>query len=761
MRIALHESWEDLSNLRSDWNCLLAESCSDTIFLTWEWCEAWWKTYGDGLSLFVLSAWEEDELVGIAPFYADTSRYWPKMRTHMRMLGDGSGDSDYLDCFTKRGQERQILLSFLEFLDSVPRRWDWIQIEGVPQDSPCLAALSQTATERGWRIVSENIPCAALRLPDTWDKYLDSLRPRVRAKVRSALNYFEEQLTVTPTECASGGELDTWLAQLFDLHARRWQTRSGPGVFQNQSRRLFYRALSDSCLQKGWLAFHRLAWGDRPLALQFGFRYHNRFYALQEGYDPSFKALRPGIALRAWIVRDGIERRLENYDFLAGTSRHKLDWGAHPTVSCRLLLARKPVAAWMSMSLPSLRKSLRESARKLLPGTVLSWRQEVLLSQKRRRWSSPNSKSTSQAMRATRWSVSHLYSDTPLGAISRGLANHYPAISSERASGRGRSLSGLSCLIFRYHRVNDEHDPFFNALPVSQFCAQIEYLTRHFHLVSLDQLASGQLPCNGKRWSVAITFDDGYRDNFIHAFPFLQKIGIPATIFLTTGYIESGLLPWYDQVRLAFKLTSQPRFSLQAVGGPSGELDSDARRLKAIELVLAWLRMTGDGNRLSCLPELFRDLRVPNELNLPATMLKWNEIRQMSKGGISFGAHTVTHPVLGTLTVSRLREEIVGSKKTVEDRLQIPVRHFAYPFGKPEDFGCDAKRIVQAAGFQSAVTTMFGVNGPEQDPLELKRFGLDEADPGLFGLKLDWSRMFAARAQRAHIAEQRKYGPPA
>src|SRR5208337_3516149 len=162
-----------------------------------------------------------------------------------------------------------------------------------------------------------------------------------------------------------------------------------------------------------------------------------------------------------------------------------------------------------------------------------------------------------------------------------------------------------------------------------------------------------------------------------------------------------------------------------------------------MNLALAWLRMTNESNRLCWLPELFRSLRVPSELNLPATMLAWSEIRQMSKAGISFGAHTITHPVLGGLPISRLQEEIFGSKKTVEDRLQSPVRHFAYPFGKHADFCGDAKNIVQAAGFQTAVTTISGINGPEQDLLELRRFSLNEPDRGLFGLKLDWSRIFA------------------
>jgi len=744
MRIVLHQSWDDLQPLAADWDCLLAESGSDTIFLTWEWCEAWWNAYGEGRSLFVLTAWQGRELVGVAPFYANKERHWCRLWTCLRIIGDGSGDSDYLDCFSKRGQERPVTAAFVQYLESVPHRWDWIQIEGAPQNSPCLAALSANAVERGWRFASEEIACATLALPNRWDDYLNMLRPRVRTKVRSALAHFEQQLGVTPAECASDSDLDTWLPQLFDLHTRRWASRQGPGVFQNGSKRSFYRELSRSTLQKGWLGFHRLTWGERPLALQYGFRYHNRFYLLQEGFDPAFEMLRPGIALRGWVVRGEIEQGLAEYDFLAGTARHKLDWGAQRKVSQLVRLARKPAAAWVSISFPRASRSLRESAGKLLPESVRSRRQELL---SRRMQPNGNGSTSSHSMptikRVARWAMSHLYSGTPLGAISRQLADRYMWQCAGPGSARFRSRSVPVCTIFRYHRVNDDHDPFFNALPVAQFCAQMEYLARHFHLVTLDQLASGELRSRGDKCCVAITFDDGYRDNFVHAFPVLRKMGIPATIFLTTGYIESGELPWYDQVRLAFKLTLQPRISLQALGGPSTELEGQAQRLKTLALTLAWLRTVDDGNRLRWLPELFTNLRVPSELNLPGTMLAWDQIRQMSKEGVSFGAHTVTHPVLGGLPVSRLQEEILGSKRTVEDRLQAPVRHFAYPFGKQADFSCDAKQVVQAAGFQTAVTTVSGVNGPEQDPLELKRFSLDESDLGMFGLKLDWSRMSA------------------
>jgi peptidoglycan/xylan/chitin deacetylase (PgdA/CDA1 family) len=122
-------------------------------------------------------------------------------------------------------------------------------------------------------------------------------------------------------------------------------------------------------------------------------------------------------------------------------------------------------------------------------------------------------------------------------------------------------------------------------------------------------------------------------------------------------------------------------------------------------------------------------------------MLSWEDIRQMARNGITFGAHTVTHPALSRIDRTRLQDEIVGSKKTVEARLQLPVRHFAYPFGQPEDYSAESKQLVQETGFESAVTTIWGFNSPDQDRFELKRFCPWETDPAMFALKLDWYRL--------------------
>ena len=742
MKVVLYQSWEELQLLGRSWNEVLAASGSNSIFLTWEWCEAWWKNYGAGRPLFVLAAWESSQLLGVLPLYLDKARHWATSWTVLRVIGDGSRDSDYLDGFVRIGYERDVVRSFVDFLAEARGQWDWLRIEGTAHGSPSLAALNQCARERGWTLASEAIPCATLTLPKTWNDYLRTLQARMRSKVRSALGRIENQFATQPRECASAAEIEEWLPELFDLHTRRWQQDHQPGVFGNPAKRAFYHDISRSALAQGWLGFHRLAWGERTLALQYGFRYRNRFYLLQEGYDPAFEDLRPGVALRAWLMRHWIEAGLEQYDFLAGTSPHKLEWGAEQKLSFRTLLAAGANGALVAVSAPRIYGEFKESVRKVVPQALLSGRRKLLAWKFKRSWTSPPSQPAGPISQGLlRWSASRLYARTPLGNAARHLASQYTWQPSGPGIFRLQSRTSPVCTIFVYHRVNDDRDPFFYAMPVSRFRAEMEYLVKNFHVVSLDQVAGGQLPSNGNKYSVAVTFDDGYRDNFLHAFPILQKLGIPATIFLTTGYIDSGELPWYDQVRLAFKLTKQPRIGLGEIGGPDSRLETDHQRLQALAYTLNWLRGLDETSRAKLLVEVFRALRVSAPLKLPNTLLGWDEIRHMSRQGITFGAHTVTHPVLATLPVSRLQEEIVGSKKTVERRLQRSIEHFAYPFGKKEDFSSDAKQVVRTAGFLTAVTTISGVNDPEQDRYELKRFCLREPDMGMFGLKLDWYRM--------------------
>jgi len=751
VKVLLHESWDDVRGLSEQWNNVLTESASNTIFLTWEWMDAWWKNYGNNRPLFILGAWEDDSLIGVAPLYVDRVSRWDGHWKSLKFIGDGSRDSDYLDCIVRRGKESAVVADFVEFLQSHRNRWSFLEFHGTPDGSPCLQALMHYAESKSWKFSTEPIPCTTLPLPYSWNDYLKLLKPRFRTKVRSTLSYFEEKIGAVPVQCTEPGQLDQWLPLLFDLHTRRWQTKNKPGVFRDTSKQTFYNDISRAALRQGWLAFHRLDWGERALAMQFGFLYNNRFFLLQEGYDPEFGGLRPGMALRGWLMRHWIETGIVEYDFLAGTAPYKLEWGGQIKRSVRFTLAPSGRAAWASFGEANAKEKAKEAVRAIIPKRVLDWRQERKASvgeTNPRIGLSPNGHHRSISRRA----AEILYT-TPIAKFGRDVASRYELGPSRRLRKREIPV----CQIFIFHRVNDDYDPFLPAVPVKAFRKQMEFLKKNFPVVSLDDIAQGTWAQTEEKYSVAITFDDGYRDNFVCAFPILKDLGTPATIFLTTSFIESGELPWYDQISLAFKLTVQPHVALSSIGGSDFSLEGRELRLQAMGKTLTWLRGLEGEERKRVVPLTLEALHVPTRLPMPNTMLTWDEVRQMTKNNISFGAHTVSHPALAHVREDRLEVEIAGSKTQIEEKLQLPVRHFAYPFGRPEDIGPQAKSVVQGAGFLTAVTTSWGFNRPGDDLFELKRFSPRfnpwDYDPGRFALLLDWYRLTSGKTMQGKRGE--------
>ena len=745
MKIILYTRWQEVEQLHERWNRLLKESVSDTFFLAWEWCSNWWNAYGQGLQPFVLGAWEDGRIVGVAPLCLERVRRAGRSWKVLKFIGDGSQDSDYLDCFAERGREADFAKAVVEYLNSNRAAWDYVELHGPVESSPFVAALSPLLSGLGWTVATEDVPCLTLKLPQAWDEYLKALKPRFRTKLRSCLNYFEQQLTLAPAECTSEDQLQQWLPVFFDLHAKRWQSKGRSGVFSGDAKRQFYFQLSRAALKSGVLQFHRLDWGERALAFQYGFLYNRRFLLLQEAYDPAFENLRPGVALRGFRMRGMISSHVEEYDFLGGVAQHKRDWGAGDKRALKIGVAWSRQAALAFVKIPEAQVRFKESLRKLAPQPLLDLRQKLHAHAEER-----SNNSARPSARTLKSAAAAIYAATPLHRLGAWAADHYQRGQRPLSFGPRKTAT---CQILLYHRVNDDHDPFLPSLPVNEFRRQMEYIARNFSLVSMDDIAEGRLSRARGKHHVAVTFDDGYRDNFTSAFPVLKELGIPTTIFLATSYVGSSQIPWYDQVCLAFKLTVRPALDFGKPGWPAGPLASQEQRLALLERTLVWLRDLDDDARRSALVEILAALGAPSSLTLPSYMLNWDEVRQMKTQGITFGAHTVSHPVLSRVTGARLQEEIAASKKTIENKLQSEVRHFAYPFGRLTDFTQEAKQCLRQHGFSTAVTTEYGFNAPGDDLLALKRFTPWGRDMATFILQLDWYRFagFGPAAKRTDL----------
>ncbi len=283
-------------------------------------------------------------------------------------------------------------------------------------------------------------------------------------------------------------------------------------------------------------------------------------------------------------------------------------------------------------------------------------------------------------------------------------------------------------LILCYHGVGENGIPVHFTVPTTEFEEQIQWLGRNYRLISMNVLLRELQEVQGREQAVVITFDDGYRNAYTDAFPILAKYRVPATVFLTVGAVESGCVSWYDRVFLS--LDSIPRQTLEvSLDRPRKfVLDSKMSLMRTALESGSYLRKLPDDERRSCCARLEAQLQW-DESRFVNGMLTWGQVRAMARSGISFGSHTLTHPVLDKLSAAEMEHEIGESKRILEERLELPVKDFAFPFGKLADCGSRASGMLTRLGYRSASTTMPGVNSPGMNPFELRRVSIGGSQP--------------------------------
>jgi peptidoglycan/xylan/chitin deacetylase (PgdA/CDA1 family) len=312
-----------------------------------------------------------------------------------------------------------------------------------------------------------------------------------------------------------------------------------------------------------------------------------------------------------------------------------------------------------------------------------------------------------------------------------------------------RKLTKSQVAILMYHRVAPKENDW--SLPPHSphnFEKHIEYLCRNYEILPLDELVhclhNGH-PLPEK--AAVITFDDGYKDNYQYAYPILRNHKVPATIFLATSHIGQSDLFWTDKVR--YVIWNMPTATLELDELGSYSLTSVAERREAASRVPESMKR---------LPEDRKNFLINRLLTICGTdiaddigrnlILSWDEVREMHNDGIGFGAHTVTHPILTGLALAQAKEEIIQSKKDVQDNLGQQAMPFAYPDG---DFNHELAKLVHECGFSCAVTTTPKLITSKDNPYELGRIGpgehLGTLKVGLSGLRPDLDTIMPQRGK--------------
>jgi peptidoglycan/xylan/chitin deacetylase (PgdA/CDA1 family) len=323
------------------------------------------------------------------------------------------------------------------------------------------------------------------------------------------------------------------------------------------------------------------------------------------------------------------------------------------------------------------------------------------------------------------------------------------------------------CIILVYHRISDDSSKYLNKSAVvhhriKDFKREILYFKKKFQIVSMDEVVNHIRSGRGfRRPSIAITFDDGYLDNYTLAYPVLKKHGVPATIYLTTGLIGTPDGIWTEQVGLAFLKTEKDYFEFSAIlGDKAVSIKTKEEKKQAYSRVSKALKLRPDEERRELLPQLFEKLGVNAKSGRhlgERVMLNWHEIQEMRKDGITIGSHSHTHPILSRMPIWKAKEEILNSKRIAEKNLGMEIKHFSFPNGREEDFSEELRDYCREIGFESICSVIYGTNdAAEGNAFALKRVG---AISPVWMLAGELVRLFCkmtTASQRTNAISQRK-----
>jgi peptidoglycan/xylan/chitin deacetylase (PgdA/CDA1 family) len=291
-----------------------------------------------------------------------------------------------------------------------------------------------------------------------------------------------------------------------------------------------------------------------------------------------------------------------------------------------------------------------------------------------------------------------------------------------------RYINRKKILVLAYHGVtNAKLSPsLWGQLEYGRFKEQLDYIRRFHKVIPIGHVTeylsgNGDIPDN----SVVITFDDGYRNNYQLAYPLLLEYSLPATFFITTDFVESQTLLWFDEIALCL-WSYEGRLAIPLLGLQM--TINGGNRLSISDMIIQKCKSLDPGERRNVLQYIREVCHYNNDsknriLKRIFDPMTWAQMKEMTQSPlITLGVHTEDHQILTKCSPEVAEGQVFRSKVSVEKILERPVQYFAYPNGEKGDFDEGTKRLLKKLRFQLGFTTVKKLVDLRTDPHEIGRF---------------------------------------
>jgi CelD/BcsL family acetyltransferase involved in cellulose biosynthesis len=328
--------------LSTEWNALLAQSSSDTIFLTYEWQTNWWRCLGKGqLWILAFRTADEDDLVGIAPlFLVEETAAEIAGRHHFHLVGCIEV-SDYLDLIAAQGWERPVYAALLAWLNGPDApAWDGLDLCNLPEVSHTHTMLPEIFQAAGYTVtVTQEDVAPQFSLPTRYESYLQNqVEKKQRHEIRRKQRRAEREATVG---FHIVGPQDSLRAEVDDFIGLQRASATDKAAFMTPEMERFFHALAVTMAEAGYLRLCFLTLDGDKAATLFAFEYNGEFLLYNSGYDPDAHAhLSPGWVILGYAIQYAIVTGCTKFDFMQGDEEYKYRFGAHDYRVMRTIIRR-------------------------------------------------------------------------------------------------------------------------------------------------------------------------------------------------------------------------------------------------------------------------------------------------------------------------------------------------------------------------------------------------------------------------------------
>jgi CelD/BcsL family acetyltransferase involved in cellulose biosynthesis len=329
-----------LDSLSGQWNALLADSPSNSVFLSWEWAGAWMDAVYPDAPLLVIAVHDGDgRLVGLAPFYRTTLTLLSTVTYKcLRIIGDCNSGSDYPDIIARPGMKDQVLAKVVQCLMERKESWDLLWMPAMAAWADQAGPLDRACRDFSLLRSARDRTYMAIPLPGSYESYLAKLGTKSRSNIRK----YSKMLLGGNWRldfCRRKEDLPRMLDSLMALHRKRWQAVGEAGSFDRKpALARFYRRFAPVALEKGWLRLLTLVIDEEPQAALYGYVHNGVFSAVQCGCNLELEGA--GTVLWTLAIKNSIEEGLREFDYLQGEDEYKRRLGAVPRTGREMFIGR-------------------------------------------------------------------------------------------------------------------------------------------------------------------------------------------------------------------------------------------------------------------------------------------------------------------------------------------------------------------------------------------------------------------------------------